>query len=274
MTLRHVVASLLMASATIACSDAGGVEEDGRIALPRALAEVSGLAAASDSSVFAHDDEVAIIHELRVSDGESLREFCLGMPAVRGDFEGVAKVDDRIFLVTSDGLIYAATIGADRAAVDYKVHDSGIGERCEVEGLSRAPSQDHLLVLCKEMHRKKDRDRLTIYRWKIGGENAETEPWLSLRLRDMMKKSEARKFKPSALEWDPERNRMLIASARSRHLLILSETGALIEKRKLDKKLHPQAEGLTILADRWMVLADEKARARSAYLTVYPEAQP
>ena len=262
-------------TATLIICLAGGCsqvrEEDNRFALSSSLEEISGLAAASDSSVYAHDDEHAIVHELRVRDGETLRVFALGEPSVEGDFEGIATADGQVFLITSDGLVYAANIGEHRSRVTYRVHDTGIGMRCEIEGLSRAPTPDHLLVLCKKFRRDKKRARLEIYRWKIGGEQAPSEPWLSVPLDDMLKKRERSKFAPSALEWDGQGERLLVVSARSKHMLVLDKTGELVDKRKLDGKRHRQTEGLTILADRRIVLADEGNRTRKAYLTTYRE---
>ena len=269
MNLRPALAPILLASLLIGCGDRVREEEEGRFALPRALTEVSGLAKASGNSVFAHNDEQAVIHELRISDGEKLRSFQLGAFGVAGDFEGVAVAGGRIYLVTSDGRIYDAAIGEHREQVDYSVYDSGLGKRCEIEGLSRAPTAGYLLVLCKEMKRKKDRGRLEIHRWKIGSERAEEEPFLSIPLDELLGGGKTGKFRPSALEWDPEERQIWIASARSRELLVLGPTGTLLEWRKLDRERHPQVEGLTLLPGRQLVLADERADARSAYLTVY-----
>lgn len=267
-------ASLVLSIFLSACTPGDAKEEDGRIALPSSLTEISGLASASDDSVFAHDDERAVIYELRASDGEVLRSFQLGRFAVAGDFEGVATLGDRIYLITSDGQIYDALIGADGDRVDYQVHDSGVGEHCEVEGLSQTPSANGLLVLCKEMNRKQDRDHLHIYRWETGCEVTAAELWLKISLKDLLGGSKSKNFAPSALEWDPQKKQLWIASARSRDLLVLSETGALIERRKLDEERHPQAEGLTLLPDDRLILADEQADARSAYLTIYPGLPP
>ncbi len=108
--------------------------------LPSELNEVSGLAAAGPDSVFTHDDEFAIVYEFRLTDGHILRTFALGDPTIEGDFEGIAAADGRVFLVTSDGLIYSAAPGENGKRVPYRVYDSGVGPRCEVEGLSQAPT--------------------------------------------------------------------------------------------------------------------------------------
>ncbi len=270
MTYWPIAALLFVASLGSACSDAHEGKNN-RFALASSLKEISGLAAASDTSVFAHDDEHAIIHEIGISNGKTLRSFALGEPSVKGDFEGIATANGSIYLVTSDGLIYAARIGENEQRMDYRIYDTGIGVRCEIEGLSRAPLPNHLLVLCKRPRPDKKHARLKVYRWKIGNEHSETEPWLSVSLDDMLKKREITKFAPSAIEWDPSSKRFFIASARSRQVLILDETGKLLDKRKLDRKLHQQTEGLTIVADGRLVLADEGSGGRKAYLTTYRE---
>ena len=265
---RNLAALLVLTFLVSACTN--GRDENGRVALPLSLAEVSGLAAASDTSVFAHNDEHAIVHELRVKDGKSLRYFALGDRVVAGDFEGIATADGSVYLVTSGGLIYTAKVGGHRERMPFEVFDTGIGAQCEIEGLARAPSPDHLLVLCKQLHGEKPHSRLEIYRWEIGSARADTNPWLSLALDDLVKGKKKRKFKPSALEWDAARNQILVASARSRDLLILDASGVLVDARELDKKLHPQTEGLTIIAGKEMILADEGNEARRAFMTSYP----
>ena len=62
---------------------------------------------------------------------------------------GIATGRGRVFLVTSDGLIYSFAPGKDGDRVAYRVYDSGIGPRCEIEGLSQGPDPDELLLMCR-----------------------------------------------------------------------------------------------------------------------------
>ena len=50
---------------------------------------------------------------------------------VRGDFEGIAVLDDVIWLMTSDGDLYATAEGANGDRMTYAKHETGIGRECE-----------------------------------------------------------------------------------------------------------------------------------------------
>lgn len=237
--------------------------------LPDKLTEASGLAVAGRDSVFTHNDEHAIIYEFRLSDGKVLRAFAVGEPTLEGDFEGIATGQGHVFLVTSDGLIYSVLPGKDGERVAYRVYDSGIGPRCEIEGLSQAPEPDELLLMCKRFRNDSREHLLEIYRWRIGQDHAEQKPFLSLPLDRLLDKQDRAEFRPSGLEYDASCRQLYIVSARNRMVLVLSGSGALLGRRRFKAKRHPQAEGIAIMPDGRLVLADEGSRTRNGRLTVY-----
>ncbi|MFN2099572.1 SdiA-regulated domain-containing protein [Altererythrobacter sp. MF3-039] len=242
-----------------------------RYSLPSNLREVSGLAAVGDSLLLAHDDEYAIIHEIDSADGRITRSFALGNPTIEGDFEGIASDrSGQLYLVTSDGLIYAFPMGEHRQRVPYRAHDSGIGPRCEIEGLSRAPEPGFLLLLCKRLRNGDSTARLEIYRWRLGTEHADSEPWLAVALDTFLDQQQRAEFAPSGIEWDEERGRLLIVSGRSHLLVELDADGNVMESRPLDRGLHRQAEGIAILPGCRLALADEGGETAKARLAVYP----
>jgi uncharacterized protein YjiK len=237
--------------------------------LPDKLTEASGLAVAGPDSVFIHNDEYAIVYEFRLGDGKVLRAFALGEPTLEGDFEGIAAGQGQVFLVTSDGLIYAFMPGKDGERVPYRVYDSGIGPRCEIEGLSQAPEPDALLLMCKRF-RNDNRDALLeAYRWRIGADQAEEQPFLSISLAGLLKKKDRAEFRPSGLEYYPACQQFYIVSARNQMVLVLDRSGELVAQRKFKPKRHPQAEGITVMPDGRVVLADEGSRSRKGRLAVY-----
>jgi uncharacterized protein YjiK len=237
--------------------------------LPGKLTEASGLAVAGPDSVFTHNDEFAIIYEFRLTDGKVLRAFALGDPTLEGDFEGIATGQGRVFLVTSDGLIYSVLPGKDGKRVPYRVYDSGIGPRCEIEGLSQGPETGELLLLCKRFRNDNHDPLLEIYRWRIGAEHAEEQPFLSLPLDPLLDKDERAEFRPSGLDYDPSCQQLYIVSARNRMVLVLDKAGEVLGHRTFKKSRHPQAEGIAVMPDGRLVLADEGSRSRKGRLTIY-----
>jgi hypothetical protein len=261
---RACLAALLVAACSPAQDNGEGVYN-----LPTELNEVSGLAVAGPDSVFTHDDEFAIVYEFRLKDGHVMRAFALGEPTLEGDFEGIATWVGQVFLVTSDGLIYSAYPGANGERVGYRVYDSGIGPRCEIEGLSQSPEPDELLLLCKRFRNDDQEARLEIHRWHIGNDRAEPEPFLALPLETIIDEDELAEFRPSGLEFDPASGQIWIVSARDRAVLVLDRAGRFVERKHLNASRHPESEGITIMPDGRLVLADEGSRTREARLTVY-----
>lgn len=259
--IRRAAALLLLMPAC--SSPAPGPHRD----LPPALREISGLALASSGSVFAHDDEQAVVHEIDLASGRTLRRFSLGSPPARGDFEGIAADRGRIYLIRSDGLLLAADIGEDGARLPFEVHDTGAGGECEIEGLSSAPEPGHLLILCKRSRRGGREGRLLIYQWSTRA--PARRPWRDIDLRDALG-DERDGFAPSSIEWVPARRQLVLVSARDRRLLVLDETGRILGSHRLSADRHPQPEGVAVTPADALVIADEGERGRPGRLTVYP----
>jgi len=258
------LAALLLA----ACGNDKPTGEVGFV-LPSPLNEVSGLAVAGPDSVFAHNDEHAIVYEIDVDNGHIRRAFALGDPTIEGDFEGIATAGGTVFLVTSDGLIYSAEPGENAKRVPYKVYDSGIGARCEAEGLSQAPQLGYLLVLCKRLRSDEDVARIEIYQWRIGAGRADLRPWLSRPLDGIVDEKDQAEFRPSGLDWDPVNGRLMVVSGRNRVVLEFDGKGEFLDRRYLDHTRHPKTEGVALLPDGRLVLADEGSTTRKGKMAVY-----
>ena len=102
--------------------------------LPGGLREISGLALTGDGRLLAVSDELAIVYEIDYAAGKLVKRFALGDPALRGDFEGIAVVGETVWLMTSDGQLFASAEGADGEHVLYQELNTGLGGYCECEG--------------------------------------------------------------------------------------------------------------------------------------------
>ena len=269
------------------------------------LDEVSGLANAATGSVFAHNDEFGIVYEIYVETGEIERAFALGETTERGDFEGVAVVDDRIYLLTSDGKIYESAIGGHGERVAFHVYDTGLGQYCEFEGL--AVDEGEFLLLCKYSAPSLPDHAINIFRWRLGQmpypiavasddqtgdkepreNNAAPVPSLTIPLTQLPsaagvgiekkdtdkardRKKNSRKFLPSAIDVAANGN-LLVLSARSHQIIEVTSQGDIIRASQLSRTTHPQAEGLTVLADGRFIIADEGRRTGRGRLTIYAQ---
>ncbi|MBC7987361.1 MAG: SdiA-regulated domain-containing protein [Sphingomonadaceae bacterium] len=263
--IRTALGLLLLA----ACARSGDPAADRRaIELPVELLEVSGLAMASPTSVFAHNDERAVIHEIELADGRVLRSFALGDPAEADDFEGIAAGGDHIYLIASTGRLLVAEPGENGARQPFEEYDTGVGAACEIEGLSLAPEPGNLLIVCKTLPRGERQGRLVIYQWSIAARARIERPWLDIDLDEALG-AQSDDFAPSGIEWVPADRRILVISARARRMIVLDEQGAVLATHRLAPARHPQAEGVTVIGN-WLLIADEGERGRPARIAAYP----
>jgi hypothetical protein len=161
-------------SAAVQPSYSFGAEGRVQRALPNRLREISGLAATSNDRLFTHDNERAVIYENYLEGQRIAKEFALGDPVLRGDFEGLSILSDRLFLVTSDGVLYESFEGDDKERLDYNMYVTGAGRLCEVEGLAANIGGTHLLLVCKTPRARALRDWVTLLPWSI--ETKQLEP--------------------------------------------------------------------------------------------------
>ena len=233
--------------------------------LPGRLNEVSGLAFTPDGRLFAHNDERAWIHEIEPETGEVGKRFMLGERTARDDFEGIAIVGERFFLISSEGLLYEFREGEDREAKEYRVTDTGLRQSCEVEGLEYHPSWDELLIPCKST--TVELDAIVIHRMPISPDMPRPPPILVPRTALASHGIDA-DFHPSALALDPNTGTLVLVAAREEAILEISVEGRVISALRLSRRWHPQTEGAAFGPDGTLYLADER-NGRGARLTGY-----
>lgn len=236
--------------------------------LPRALDEISGLAIDSAGHLYAHGDERAEIFQLDRVDHRIVSRFTFGDPGVHGDFEGIAVAGDRIFLVTSDGVLYAGRPGADGDHVDFVTYATGLGRLCEIEGLAYDPSTPSLLLSCKEARASEVRHRLAIYRWSIDRRALFPKPAVLTGYAPIARAVGEKAFHPTDLTRDAETGHFLVLASRERAIAEVTSQGEVVKVVRLRRALHRQAEGIAIDRDGSLLVADEGAGKRGT-LTTY-----
>jgi len=115
----------------------------------------------------AHNDDRAVIYESDVPGQRIAKALALGDPVIRGDFEGLFVLEDRFFLVTSDGVVFESPKGDDEERLDYNMYVTGAGRLCEVEGLAANVELTHLLLVCKTPRARELRAWVTLLAWSI-----------------------------------------------------------------------------------------------------------
>ena len=235
--------------------------------LPNRLNEISGLALAADGRLFAVADEAAIIYELDYDVGRLRKAFALGSPVVRGDFEGIAIVGDSFYLVTSDGEIFESGDGSDGAQLEFARHPTGLGERCEIEGLAGDPTRSRLLLVCKEAHGGDN--ALFVFAWSLAERRLLADGGIELPWREIASRIGKRRFNPSGIALAADGGSLLLVAARQRALAELTPAGRLVSALRLPlERRHRQPEGIELARDGRLLIADEGGSHR-ARLAVY-----
>lgn len=238
-----------------------GRHDGGSVELPRRLTEISGLAISQDGRLWAHDDERATLFEVDPESGEILQSFSLGDPAVSGDFEGIATIGDRLFLVTSEGELYefrAPAAGtADGVAVRFTRHDGLRKRNCEVEGLDHDASTNTLLLACKTTSGRALRNRLVVFGFSLDRMTALDQPIFAAPL-DFLKRFDLdEELSPSGVALHPIAKTVFILAARQNLVVELARDGTPLGARELSGQNHRQAEGIVFLPDGTLIIVDE-----------------
>lgn len=234
--------------------------------LPMKLKEISGLALTQDGRIFAHDDERGTLYAIDEKTGEIRKRFSLGERTARADFEGIAIVEDDIYLVTSGGTIYLTHEGNDRQKVEYQQFPTDLVDICEVEGLTYEPDSRLLMMVCKVVFKASDRDSILVYGWSPETREL-SSPLIKIAADELLPRIDKRGFNPSGIEYVDELKRLLIVAAEQHLILELTMDGEIVALQKLSMKRHPQTEGVAVLKDGSLILADE-GRNR-ATLSIY-----
>lgn len=253
----------LLPLAAAAQGPSATVRPEGRaVRLDAALAEISGLAPAGGPIIYAHTDEEARIYALDAATGKITRTFTLGRPAAAGDFEAIATQGETLYLATSAGVVYEAPLSKDRA-LGFRAYDAGVGKSCEIEGF--APGAGGVFYFaCK---RKKE--RLVVYRWSRGEKAVRA---IDMALNGAVPSPED--FRAADLVFDAKTQTLLVLDSAKGAILEVSLEGDAVGYWRLGGD-HPQAEGLALLDDGGLLVADEgrpgKGSLGRATLTRYPK---
>jgi hypothetical protein len=244
-----------------------------RITLPEELREISGLALGSNGRLFAHGDEEATVFQMDPVTGQVLERFHLAPTGqepdlgkktrkgrVAGDFEDLAIVEDRFFLVTSNGVLLEFAEGEDGASVPYTAHPTGLGERCEVEGLTYDAGARELLLLCKEFHAKSERGRVAAYGWSIADQRLGPTPRLVLLSAALRPLTGMNAFNGSALAFTPGGRSIVLVAGPQRLFVEITADGRATEGGLLDRAAVEQPEGIAFLRDGSLLISSEGGR--------------
>ncbi|MYC15783.1 MAG: hypothetical protein F4Y39_18820 [Gemmatimonadetes bacterium] len=239
--------------------------------LPTYLEEISGLAMTRDDRLLAHNDERGVIFEIDYQKGSIVKSFQLSdmKNPVASDFEGIATIDDQIYLVTSSGRLYACREGTAGESVLFNVYTTGVGRDCEIESLAYDESQRALLLMCKDARSADMEGKLAVYHWSIDEKQLKKDAHIAISVDEFSQHIKGKKFQPSGIERHPMSGNYFIVAARQGAIAEITPGGQVVAVREFPAQWHRQVEGITFAADGTLIVSDEGAGKR-ARLTLYP----
>lgn len=239
--------------------------------LDGALDEISGLTLLPDGRLAAVQDEAGTIYVLDPSTGAIDAEIDFDDD---GDYEGIERVGDELWVLRSDGTLFEVENWDDGPAVEK--HKTALNEAFDTEGLAYDPAQGHLLIACKEHPGEGFEGQRAIYAFDVEREALLPEPVVLIdrravaeHLREHPVDRAVRRllapvadvggFKPSAVAWHPRTQEIYVLSSVQQAIAVLSPTGALRAVWPLPPQRYVQPEGLTIRPDGTLLIANEGA---------------
>jgi len=238
--------------------------------LPKVLDEVSGLAFAPDNTLLAHGDERAVLWHFDLAGRRVSERFALGngRTVLRDDFEDLAVAGDRLFLTTGTGMIYEGRVAPAGQTSRAVRRTRGLGQGCEVEGMTYDPETRSLLLLCKHARTRRWKNQVIILAVSVDTWRFEPRPRALVSERDIERATGTRRFHGSGMARHPRTGTLLLVAGPERTYLELAPTGAVLGGGRLNRDRHRQPEGIAVAPDLTVFVADEAAGHRAS-ITAY-----
>ena len=174
-------------------------KNDIKIKLPKELNEISGLAYSIDNHIIAHNDEEGIVYKIKLPSGEVVNKYILGEKVVSKDFEGIAVVEDTLFLVTSSGVLYRYPGFAAENFTEFEKIKTGLKAEHNVEGLCYDPATNSLLLACKDKAGKEYKGFKAVYAFNLEKMSLENKPRFLISIDELKDKFDIKNFLPQGL---------------------------------------------------------------------------
>ncbi len=234
------------------------------INLPKELKEISGITITPEGRMFGQQDEKGIIYQIDYSNGTIVKQFSVGKPVLKKDFEDLVYANNKFYLLQSNGEIYEFSEGQNNENVDYKVYKTDLTVANDVEGLCYDSQTNSLLLACKGISGIDGESDKAIYSFSLDSMKFNPQP------RFMMKKSEISKnFNPSGIQRNPLTGSFFVITATGNEIVEISKEGNYIGKATLNKKIHTQPEGITFGSDGTLYISNE-GKSGGGNIVVYP----
>lgn len=225
--------------------------------LPSQLREISGITFTDDGRLFAHGDERGVIFQIDTANGEIIKKFTLGEKAAKEDFEDIASVDQRFYMVTSGGKIYEFPEGDNESSVAFTIYTTPLGSANDVEGLCFDPATNSLLLACKAEAGPGYEGKKGIYSFSLATKQLDPKPRFLLAVADLVQGTTERAFNPSGIARNPESGTFFLMTSANKAIAEISADGRVLTSKTFGRGAHQQPEGIAFSPDMRLFISDE-----------------
>lgn len=244
-----------------------------KVRLPRILQEVSGITELDSTHIVCVQDENGILFVVDVNSGEITKQIEFGLD---GDYEGITKVENVIYILRSDGTLIELIDWDTENLVSREYSTSKPAKNNESLGYDQ--KNNRLLIGTKTQPGKgpEFKDLRAIYSFDLQTKTVSLEPIYEFSVSEIADSIKAAgydlpikirkntgeqyenfKFGISALAIHPETGDLHLLAAIDYLYVVFDHEGQIKLVKQLPKNLYPQAEGITFLADGSMVITSE-----------------
>lgn len=254
-----------------------------KLKLPDELMEISGIDFYQHSKLVCVQDENGSIYIYDVNKAELKEVIKFGS---KGDYEGVANVNDTIWVLSSNGNLQRIDgIGSRKQqTIEFK---TPLDESNDTEGLCFDRKHRRLLIACKNKPGSNLKGTRAIYAFDLKTNTISTTPVYSVKLDDVkafLAQTDAGKlvsnelrsfldpesgdltFQPSEIHVHPITDQVYILASAGSILLVLNRDNTIQHITQLNPGLLKQPEGLTFMKDGTMFISDEGRDGRGNIL--------
>lgn len=252
------------------------------LTLPHILQEISGLTYIDSSSIACIQDEKGILFIYNYQKDKIKKKYTFN---IDGDYEGIARVNDTIYILRSDGTLFEI-LDYKSKAFRLNSYITGLPANNN-EGLCFDPDNNRLLIACKGKIGKgrEFKDKRVIYGFDLKTKQLSQEPVFDFDLQaikefalrenvdvHVKRKKKGKvmdpviKFMTSDIAIHPITKKLFLLSASDHMLFIFNRNGQLEHIEKLDPELFVQAEGITFLPDGEMFITNEGQNNKATLL--------
>ncbi len=248
-----------------------------KVKLHHDLDEVSGLSYFSENVLVAVEDETGKLYLIDTQEGKILERKKF---AKAGDYEGVAFLNNNLYVIKSDGHLYSFEQDSDYpegttvAKLPFSINN-------DVEGLTAiAEPSPALLIACKAaagINGNKIKGR-AIYHYDLNTGILDQRPWLHIDKQGIETfidsqglEGKVKDFKPSGIAQHPLSKDIYILSHHRKQLLVVNSEKEIKAWIRLDKDMFRQPEGICFSPDGTLYISNEAQEGRANILSFEPQ---